>query len=371
MKIAFDHQTFTYQSYGGVSRYYAILASQLLLSEKKVKIFAGIHQNNYLQDLAPDILSGFKLNSFPQKSRRIFHGINHVINQFQFKNWSPDIIHETYYSSLPPLFSHSCPSVVTVHDMIHELYPEQFPLSDNTSRAKKKTLDRVDHIISISENTKRDLIRFFDIEESKISVVYHGVTFDGFNSEINDVLSTNDKPYLLYVGSRFGYKNFDGLLKAVASSDTLKSNFDIVAFGGGDFNSEELALIRSLGFSVSQVRQHSGNDKKLASLYSMAALFVYPSLYEGFGLPPLEAMASGCPVVTSNTSSMPEVVRNAGLYFNPNEIEDMRFAIERVVFSPSMRSDLVLAGFENIKNFSWSKCAAETLTVYKKVLGNS
>jgi glycosyltransferase involved in cell wall biosynthesis len=371
VKIAFDHQTFTYQSYGGVSRYYSILANQLLISGQKVKVFAGIHQNNYLQDLTPDTLSGFKLNSFPPKSSRIFHGINHVINQFQFKNWKPDVVHETYYSSLPSLFSSSSVCVTTVYDMIHELFPSQFPLSDNTSNAKKKSLARVDHIISISESTKRDLINLFGIHESKISVVHLGVSLDSFKSVINDALSNNSKPFLLYVGSRFGYKNFDGLLKAVASSEMLKSNFDIIAFGGGEFTSEEKAFISSLGFSVSQVRQHSGNDQELAGLYGSAAAFVYPSLYEGFGLPPLEAMAAGCPVVTSNTSSMPEVVRNAGLYFNPNEIEDMRFAIERVVFSPSVRSELVAAGFENIKSFSWSRCAAETLTVYKEVLGNS
>lgn len=371
MKIAFDHQTFTYQSYGGISRYYAILADQLSLNNQKVRVFAGIHQNNYLKDLAPNIISGFKLKSFPPKSNRLFHGFNHVVNQFQFNSWKPDIIHETYYSSLPSFFSSSSANVTTVYDMIHELFPVQFPLSDNTSSAKRKSLERVDHIISISESTKRDLIRFFGIDERKISVVHLGVSLESFKSVKNEALSINNKPFLLYVGSRFAYKNFDGLLRAVASSEMLKSNFNIVAFGGGSFSLDEKALINSLGFSDSQVRQCSGSDQELAGLYGRAAAFVYPSLYEGFGLPPLEAMASGCPVVTSNTSSMPEVVRDAGVYFNPNEIEDMRFAIERVVFSPSVRSDLVLAGFENIKSFSWNKCAAETLTVYKKVLGNS
>ncbi|UTW00184.1 glycosyltransferase family 4 protein [Marinomonas rhizomae] len=371
MKIAFDHQTFTYQAYGGVSRYYSILANQLFLSKQNVKVFAGIHQNNYLKSLSSEILSEFKLRSFPPKSSRVFHGVNHIINQFQLRNWKPDILHETYYSSLPSFFSSPSARVTTVYDMIHELFPSQFPLSDNTSKAKRKTLERVDHIISISESTKRDLIHFFGIDESKISVVQLGVSLDAFNSALGNDLSTHDKPFLLYVGSRFGYKNFDGLLKAVASSDTLKSNFDIVAFGGGDFSLEELSLIRSLGFSGSQVRQCRGSDKELATLYSRATAFVYPSLYEGFGLPPLEAMASGCPVITSNTSSMPEVVRSAGVYFNPREIEDIRFAIEHVVFSPTVRSELVLAGFENIKSFSWRKCADETLTVYKKVLGNS
>jgi glycosyltransferase involved in cell wall biosynthesis len=372
VKIAFDHQTFTHQSYGGISRYYSILANELFFTKNDVKIFAGIHRNNYLKCLPDGVVSGVSLKKYPSKTGPFFHVLNHITSQYQISKWKPELVHETYFSSPHTLFSSDAARVTTVYDMIHEIFPSQFSSRDSTSKSKRKTLNRVDHIISISESTKHDLINIFGVDESKISVVYLGVSLDGFSSVINDALSTvNGKPFLLYVGSRFGYKNFDGLLKAVASSAKLKSSFDIVAFGGGAFNSEELALIRSLGFSVSQVRQCSGSDQELAGLYSRAAAFVYPSLYEGFGLPPLEAMASGCPVVTSNTSSMPEVVRDAGVYFNPNEIEDMRFAIERVVFLPSVRSDLVLAGFENIKSFSWNKCAAETLTVYKKVLGNS
>ncbi|MGO2511163.1 glycosyltransferase family 4 protein [Marinomonas polaris] len=371
MKIAFDHQTFTHQSYGGISRYYSILANELFSSENDVKIFAGIHRNNYLKFLPDGVVSGVGLKKYPSKTGPFFHVVNHIASQYQISKWKPELVHETYFSSPRTLFSSDAARVTTVYDMIHEIFPSQFSFRDSTSKSKRKTLNRVDHIISISESTKRDLINLFDIDEAKISVVHLGVSLDSFKAVINDALSITSKPFLLYVGSRFDYKNFDGLLKAVASSARLKSSFDIVAFGGGAFNSEELALIRSLGFSGSQVRQCSGSDQELAGLYGRAAAFVYPSLYEGFGLPPLEAMASGCPVVTSNTSSMPEVVRDAGVYFNPNEIEDMKFAIERVVFSPSVRSDLVLAGFENIKSFSWNKCAAETLTVYKKVLGNS
>ncbi|MEL0622534.1 glycosyltransferase family 1 protein [Marinomonas arenicola] len=371
MKIALDHQTFTHQSYGGISRYYSILASELVSSKNDVKIFTGIHRNNYLKYLPDGVVKGIGLEKYPSKTTPFFHALNHIASQYQISKWKPELVHETYFSTPRMIFSSDAARVTTVYDMIHEIFPNQFSLRDRTSKSKRKTLDRVDHIISISESTKHDLINIFGVDESKISVVHLGVSLDGFNSEINKPSSNNDKPFLLYVGSRFGYKNFDGFLKAVASSARLKSSFDIVAFGGGAFNSEELALIRSLGFSVSQVRQCSGSDEELAGLYGRAAAFVYPSLYEGFGLPPLEAMASGCPVVTSNTSSMPEVVRDAGVYFNPNEIEDMRFAIERVVLSPSVISDLVAAGFENIKSFSWSKCAAETLTVYKKVLGNS
>lgn len=368
MKIAFDSQAFTMQVYGGVSRYYSILANELFRSKQDVKIFPGIYQNNYLGELPSSIVGGVKVNRYPPKSGRLLYCLNQLASQYQISQWKPDLVHETYFSSLPSLFSNHTARVATVHDMIHELFPDQFPRKDNTSKVKRKVLDRIDHIISISENTKRDLINIFGIDESKISVVHHGVTFHNFQLPKDSVNVGYEKPFLLYVGSRFGYKNFGALLKAIASSDKLQSGFDIVAFGGGGFSSDEKFLIKSLGFSDFQVRQCSGNDEELSFLYSKAAAFLYPSLYEGFGLPPLEAMAAGCPVVTSNTSSIPEVVRKAGVYFDPTEIDDICCAIERVVFSPSLTEELVLAGFENIKEFSWGKCASETLSVYQKVL---
>ena len=143
----------------------------------------------------------------------------------------------------------------------------------------------------------------------------------------------------------------------------------IVAFGGGEFTSRELFEINELGFKDGFVQQLEGSDEILASLYSNAICFVYPSLYEGFGLPPLEAMAAGCPVVSSNTSSIPEVVNKAAVYFDPNNIDEMCSAIEMVVLDESIRSKLVQLGLENIKLFSWQKCAIETLDIYKKITG--
>ena len=154
----------------------------------------------------------------------------------------------------------------------------------------------------------------------------------------------SSKPYLLYVGKRDGYKNFSGLIKAVASSSLLMRDFDVITVGA-KFSKAEKNLISSLGFAHNQVKRISYvTDMQLAQFYSNAAAFIYPSLYEGFGLPPLEAMSAGCPVVCSNTSSMPEVVRNAGVYFNPLDIEEMRNAIEKVVFSEDLKNQLVTLG---------------------------
>ena len=148
-------------------------------------------------------------------------------------------------------------------------------------------------------------------------------------------------PFILYVGSRSHYKNFDKFIVACSNSKIIKNNIKILAFGGGPFNKNELLKLKELGFNDNSVKQVSGDDHTLVDLYSKAFCFVYPSLYEGFGLPPLEAMASGCPVVSSNTSSMPEVINGAAEFFNPNNIDDIRFAIEKVINSDERRKELV------------------------------
>lgn len=344
-----------------------MLADELFRQGQDVGIFAGVHRNSYLADLPSGIVRGFKVKRYPSKTGWVFPWLNHGVSQLLMNSWQPDVIHETYYSVVPRLKS-SAVRVTTVYDMIHELLSEHFSKRDKTTEWKKATFSRVDHILSISESTKRDLIELFGLPEEKISVVYLGVDLSAFKVE-KSKMSNKENPYLLYVGGRGGYKNFSGFIKAFASSPELKANLDVIAFGGGGMNASEQQLIRECGLDVAQIRQVSGDDQKLAQLYANAEAFVYPSLYEGFGLPPLEAMAAGCPVVSSNTSSMPEVVRKAGVYFNPSDLEDMRDAIERVVFSQELKRDLISLGYENIKYFSWEKCATQTLDVYQKLTG--
>jgi glycosyltransferase involved in cell wall biosynthesis len=367
MRIAFDYQTFVLQSYGGISRYFVRLAQGLTDSEQQVKVFAPLHRNSYLSSLPENIVSERHVSQFPSKTTRLFLAYNHIQSRLKISGWKPDLVHETYYSrfgSAPK----NCPVVITVHDMIHELFPNDIPLKDNTSTIKRIAIERCDHIICVSQNTKRDLMRICGVPNNKISVVYHG--FDQFSQcdglEVDAFVES--KPFLLYVGQRSGYKNFSGFLKSVATSRKLMKDFNVVAFGGGRFSSDELQFINSLGFSHDQVRQKSGNDKLLGRYYSSASAFVYPSLYEGFGIPPLEAMAHNCPVVSSNTSSMPEVIGDAAEFFNPLETDDIRQSIESVVYSNEQAMLLRRLGSVQVNKFSWSKCASETLNVYKSAL---
>ena len=365
LKIAFDHQVFTMQRYGGVSRYYFNLIGELLKLNQEPKVFAGIFQNQYLQQLDESLYSGFPIQKYPKGTGRFFNFGNHFISQKQIKNFAPDIIHETYYSQIK-INNSRIPRVVTVYDMIHELFPESFPKNDPLSRWKKRALENADHIISISYHTKSDLVNLFQIPESKVSVVHLASNF--LVGEKSTIKNKGTKPFVLYVGAREDYKNFDILLKAFSKSKKINQDFSLIAFGGGAFNSSEISRIKELGLSLENVKQLSGNDQMLFDLYSSASVFVYPSKYEGFGLPPLEAMACGCPVISSDSSSMPEVIGDAAAFFSPLESDELIAALDRVLYQEEERNKLISKGKIRLSNFSWKKCAEETLQVYEKVI---
>lgn len=364
MRIAFDYQIFVWQSHGGISRYFARLAQGLLDMQQDVEIFSPLYRNCYLSALPQDIINGCYIHRYPTKTTRLFFAYNQFRSRPQIAIWKPEIVHETFYSRVCSA-PRKCPTVITVFDMIHELFPNEYPIHDRTTANKRIAIDRADHVICISENTKSDLMRLHGTPASKISVVHLG--FDQFTSqEVSQQPATLlGKPFLLYVGHRAGYKNFIGFLKAVSNSKRLLSDFNIVAFGGPEFSAIELKTISDLGFLENQVQHKSGNDELLGSFYSTARAFVYPSFYEGFGIPPLEAMAHQCPVISSNASSMPEVIGGAGEYFNPADIDEMRRAIEEVVYSDTRIDLLKKAGTERLAKFSWQKCTQETYNIYR------
>ena len=181
--------------------------------------------------------------------------------------------------------------------MIHEKYSEYLQPDDNMSYIKLQAINRADHVICISENTRKDLIELTNIPQAKTSVVHLGFSLWIYQRRGPKIIN---RPYLLFVGHRGGYKNFRRFLQAYATSKRLVQDFDVVCFGGFEFSSDELTFISSLGLTSNKVRRISGDDQVLANLYLNAAAFIYPSLYEGFGIPLLEAMSYQCPVVCSN-----------------------------------------------------------------------
>ena len=368
MRIAYDHQIFSGQKYGGISKYYYQLVKNISKTDNRVRIFSPIHRNYYIQNLPQELVKGVKLDKYPFGSYgdKIVTEINRVLLKPILNQYQPDIIHETFFSKHKS-GSMNVPTVITVYDMIHELFDFYLPPYHRGWAEKKIAIDRADHIICISENTKKDLIDLFNIEESKISITYLAFERSQLSDKTNNFI-INKRPFLLYVGWREWYKNFKPFLKSISRSKSIMNDFDIIAFGGGEFSVEELKLMTELGFRNRQVRQISGSDKLLAKYYSQARAFIFPSLYEGFGLPPLEAMSYNCPVISSNASCMPEVVGDAAEYFDPNSLDEMLESVEKTVYSDSRINELVLLGKQQIEKYSWQKCASETLSIYQSII---
>ncbi|MEI7784011.1 MAG: glycosyltransferase family 1 protein [Betaproteobacteria bacterium] len=367
MRIAFDHQIFGWQRFGGISRYFFELANHLAKAEApspECRIICPLFVNNYLVEAGAALqVTGVHVPAI-RRTGRFYRMINSAFAPFLLESWRPDILHETYYSN-KTVAPEGCRIVLTVFDMIHELYPEHFAAWDTTRKEKEVAVSRADHIICISENTRRDLIRLMKVPEEKTSVVHLGFSL---THQALSNLPPPRRPFLLFVGSRGGYKNFERLLQAYASRPELRNWYDLVAFGGGYLSGRECALIQKLNLDKEQVRQVDGDDGVLGALYQQAALFVYPSLYEGFGIPPLEAMSFDCPVACSNTSSMPEVVADAAIMFDPSDTESIASALERLCTDQALRVVLQQRGRDRLQTFSWRQCAVETMNIYRKVL---
>lgn len=359
MDILYDHQIFCNQRYGGISRYFYEIVTRIS-KEEDVTLFCGYNNNKY------GIANNGDYKKVFSKKRCISrYGMGRLYNYLNKRNLHRisrnntfDIYHPTYYDDYELC---NGKLIVTVYDMIHEIFPQYFG-HDNTCERKKKILAKADGIIAISQQTKLDLMQILGIDERKIKVIYLANSL--FSEKYVD-LGIEDR-YLLYVGNRSGYKNFASAIKAFASSEICK-DVKFICFGGGEFSQEEKTLIKDLNIEK-QVELFFGNDDVLATLYKNAELFIYPSEYEGFGLPPLEAMNYGVPVVCSNVSSIPEVVGEAGAFFDPASADDIKEKIEYVLLNDDYRTRLINLGYQRTKQFSWERCAKETLEFYEEIL---
>ena len=362
MNILFDGQIFAEQRAGGVSRYYTTLAEQLDAGPGvSARIIAPLHRNEILSASTTARVMGIGLpdrRGVARLCRLALKVASPVLNCVV----GGDIVHETFFSPQPYLTAKR--RVTTMYDMITELY---YPGIETTAH-KKATLARCDHVICISHNTKRDLCEIFGFPPERASVTHLAYQdFSGFAGSAPPP-GLSGAPYFFYVGNRAVYKNFETLVKAFGSAPRLVENFQIVCYGGGHFTEGERAAAAALGLPPQVMVHLAGGDDVLGAGYANATAFVYPSLYEGFGIPPLEAMSAGCPVLSSNTSSLPEVVGDAALSFDPKDVEALRDALIRVVESSELRADLVRLGHTQRALFSWDRCVEQTLAVYRSVL---
>lgn len=369
MNLLYDHSIFRLQRYGGISRYFYELITRLSArGDVGINLFEGFHVNEYgLSDYKDNfaMYKGYKIPEI-QYIGYTFEIINRILFNKIYAKLDFDIYHPTYYRKDLHEFQ-KAPIVLTVYDMIHELYREHFWNSKWVIESKKNSIKSADIIICISENTKKDLIRIYGVPEKKVKVVYLANSLKPSNiiplGELKSKYNIK-KPYLLYVGDRRAHKNFRFLLEVYAAH--FSNSFDLVCFGGNGFDRNELNIVNKFSL-FKNVIHVEGKDNLLASLYKNAFCFVYPSLYEGFGIPLLEAMAMGCPIIASKTSSIPEVLGDAGMLFDPFSGESLVDAVESLK-SDSKRNNLIELGLKREKEFGWDKMVHETLNIYKSIM---
>lgn len=366
MKVAYDHQIFAMQRHGGISRYFAELIEKLSVKPGiQITVVAPVHINNYLR--RPTIHGRVRGGYIPFEFRgeaRVSRALNNALLPLAWWGRGFDIVHETYYSSTAK--GRSKIRVVTIYDMIHERYPSEFPDAAQVSRAKRDAVRRADHVICISETTRRDACEILGLRSEGCSVIHLGCSLGAEATEYRNRVSI--VPCVLYVGHRGGYKNFEVVLKAFASSTLVRRGIDLIAFGGPRFTADERIVIGHLGIE-GRVRQISGDDAMLRAYYRAAMALVYPSRYEGFGIPPLEAMMNGCPVICSTAPSIKEIVGGAAAYFDPDDEGELRLLFERVLDDDEYSKQLRARGAERVAKFSWAKCASETCELYRRLLG--
>lgn len=307
----------------------------------------------------------FQINSYPVGSLWQQLKLPRILTRLKV-----DLFHSPL--SVLPLLK-PCPSVVTVLDLTPKLFPSRYTWKTHLSvhTLLRQSAQRADKVIAISESTKRDLVEHLKVNESKIVVIHLAADKAYYRSTNPGMINTTRKKYsegkkfILYVGTLEPRKNLPRLIKAynkVRLETRLKHKLVIAGMKGWMYDSI-FQTVHNLNLEKDVIFTGYVPQEELPALYSAADLFVYPSLYEGFGLPPLEAMACGTPVITSNTSSLPEVVGDAGTMVNPHSVDELAQAIYKVLTDEKLRSDMIYKGLKQAKKFTWEKTAQETLKV--------
>jgi glycosyltransferase involved in cell wall biosynthesis len=368
--IIYDDEIFVRQKHGGVSRIFFELISKIKSSSNWiVNIYNFYSENPLLIKLNISQVHPFlKSLNFPLKNKLIravsLNCTKYKINKAIKEASNRCIFHPTFYNDyyLNSLKNNTHVKLVfTVHDLIHEMYPTSKAYKE-IAEYKRKNLEVADLIITVSENTKKDLIRFYPfVNESKVYVIHLAESVSNVNPQYIDNLP---KEYLLFVGERAGYKNFNVLLEAFYLIHKKYDSLHLVIAGGQSYDRHEHKKIKEYGLS-NRIIKLSVNDSQLNYLYTNAKAFVFPSKYEGFGIPTLEAFGCGTPLITSGGGSIKEVAKDCCLYFDPNNSTDLANTIELILNDHAVRDNLIRKGKERAQLFSWNKHVNETMRLYE------
>lgn len=384
MKVLYDLQAFDMQTHGGVSRCFAEL-----YSHRPAFVDAHISvketDNVYLQELGFPPKGTLYKNFLCDKDTKLKHFLfklkyniqygkfsrldkRPLINLFEtesvLKKGDFDIFHPTFFDDYFLPFLGKKPFVITVHDMI----PEIFSIDKHQVEQKLAIIPKATHIVAVSERTKQDLVRIMHVPEEKVSVIYHGSDEEPYTPSTTAPIA---EEYILFVGTRYEYKNFKAFCKSCVGILKRHPQLKIVCTGV-PFSPEEIQFFESLGIKERMVHKFVQTSQELLDLYHYAFTFVYPSKYEGFGIPILEAYKADCPVMLNRASCFPEIAGDAAVFFDLNsEKSDFEEQFETLYrLTGDEREELIQRQRERMKLYSWSKSAAQLADVYKDVLKN-
>jgi glycosyltransferase involved in cell wall biosynthesis len=368
MRILYDHQVFSLQDAGGASRYHYELIRHLQQCEGiYAELLIGL--NRSVMPFARLSQTHGKVLSWNTRMRpgKVRYAANELLSALVAPLRGVfDIYHPTLYRALPWVRRRRV--VVTHHDCIHERFPSLFSNAASIVQTKRKLFAQADAIICVSKSSQDDLLHYYDIAKEKTHVVHHGFSALGLPAEKTYLPELRSGgPYLLYVGSRASYKNFSLLLEAFSRSG-LAQTYRLVAVGGGEATAEEKERIASLGLAEGISIVPRADEGQLAHAYQRAALFVYPSLYEGFGFPPLEAMSMNCPVLVNRTSSLPEICGDAAFYFDATNSEELARSLISVLGDSQELSRKRRLGLQRVGLYDWQQSAKSTLAIYRELL---
>lgn len=369
MKIGIDARLYG-AKYGGIGRYGQNLIKQLENIDNNNQYFIFLSKDNF-NDYQPQnknfhkVLADFKVYGLKEQ----------LLFPLLLKKQRLDLVHFLHFNA--PIF-YAGKFIVTIHDLIISHYPASRATTLNPLIYKiklffykviiKLTALKAQKIIAVSKYTKNDIVKLLKIDPAKITITYEGVDLPKVSLLNCEKLKTElgiNKNFLLYVGSAYPHKNLEKLISAFKIVEENNSNLQLVLVGQKNYFYNRLEK----EINKKQLQNHIIltdylNDDELTCLYKSAKLYVFPSLIEGFGLPPLEAQSYGLPVVSSNSTCLPEILGESAVYFDPDNIQTMIKAIVNTLNNPVLMEDLRNKGLANLKKYSWSDCASKTLREY-------
>jgi glycosyltransferase involved in cell wall biosynthesis len=362
MKVFYDSTCFRWD-YGGVPKYFCEILRRL---PKDSWLLPVIYSNNqYIKDYKLINCKPFLQNYNFRIKGILINALNHPVNIKGLLLSKYDIYHQTHYSNFGVKYVHKrIPIVTTIHDMNFLAISEYYPKVNYLLLGQKAVVKSAEKIIVVSNNTKKDIMKYWNIPEEKISVIYHGIDRKCPIENYNNIII--GYPYILFVGQRHAYKNFKNA--ALAFSILSKKYPDLkLVCTGPVCKKSEFEFLKSIEIFDKTIFFQASEDE-MDSLYHYAEMMIFPSYYEGFGMPLLEAMIHQCPVICSDRSCFPEIAGNAALYFDPDNIDSIFDCMENVLMSGDTKIRLKHNGFERCKLFSWDKCAEQHLALYKSLL---